>query len=73
MRTTLQIDDDVLDTVRLIAQREGTNVGAVLSDLARRMLRPSRIQFDGTFPVFEVPDAAPPITPDNVARVVAEE
>lgn len=73
MRTTLQIDDDVLESVRLIAQAEGRGVGAVLSDLARRMLRPSPVRIDGGFPVFDVPDEARPITSDDVARGLADE
>ena len=73
MRTTLQIDDDVLESVRLIAQAEGRGIGAVLSDLARRMLRPSPVRFDGSFPVFDVPEGAPPITSDDVARALVEE
>lgn len=73
MRTTLTIDDDVLESVRLIAQAEGKGIGAVLSDLARRMLRPSPVRLDAGFPVFDVPDAAPKITADDVARALADE
>jgi hypothetical protein len=39
MRTTLDIDDDVLRASREIARREKTTAGKVLSDLARRGLR----------------------------------
>ena len=38
MRTTLTIDDDVLDAVRERARREGRSLGDILSDLARRAL-----------------------------------
>lgn len=38
MRTTLDIDDDVLASAREIARREGKTAGQVLSDLARRAL-----------------------------------
>ncbi len=38
MRTTLSIDDDVLEAVKERAEREGTTAGAVLSELARRAL-----------------------------------
>lgn len=73
MRTTLQIDDDVLESVRLIAAAEGRSVGVVLSDLARRMLRPSPVRFEGVFPVFDVPHGAPSISSDDVARGLADE
>lgn len=38
MRTTLSIDDDVLAAARERAAREGTSVGAVVSQLARAAL-----------------------------------
>ena len=38
MRTTVTVDDDVLDAVKERARREHRSVGAVLSDLARTAL-----------------------------------
>jgi hypothetical protein len=38
MRTTLDLDDDVLASAKEIARREGRTAGQVLSDLARRAL-----------------------------------
>lgn len=38
MRTTLEIDDDVLNAAKRIARRMRTTAGAVISDLARRAL-----------------------------------
>lgn len=72
MRTTLQIDDDVLEAVRLIAQRDRRGVGAVLSDLARRMLRPGLMRDDAGFPVFDVPANAPAFTAGDVATALHE-
>lgn len=40
MRTTLAIDDDVLAAAKAIAAQSGTTIGEVVSDLARRSLRP---------------------------------
>jgi hypothetical protein len=40
MRTTLTIDDDVLDAAKAIAERRNQTVGEVLSELARAALRP---------------------------------
>jgi hypothetical protein len=40
MRTTLSIDDDVLQAAKEIAANRGTSTGRVLSDLARRALEP---------------------------------
>jgi hypothetical protein len=38
MRTTLDIEDDVLQAAKELAQREGRTAGKVLSELARRGL-----------------------------------
>ena len=38
MRTTLDVDDDVLQAARELARRERTTIGRVLSELARRGL-----------------------------------
>lgn len=42
MRTTLDIDDDVLAAAKEIAASRSTTAGRVLSDLARRALEPKR-------------------------------
>jgi hypothetical protein len=41
MRTTLDIDDEVLNAARVIAAQEGRTVGQVVSDLARQTLQRS--------------------------------
>ena len=71
MRTTLDLDDDVLAAARALAVAEGRSLGAVISDLAKRGLRP-RPREGGDFPVFEVPDDAPPLTIDAVRRALDE-
>lgn len=38
MRTTLQLDDDVLAAARVLARQKGTSLGAVISALARQAL-----------------------------------
>ena len=38
MRTTIAIDDDVLLAAKALARREGSSVGAVISELARKGL-----------------------------------
>ena len=40
VRTTLDIDEDVLQTAKELAARRGTTAGRVLSDLARSALAP---------------------------------
>lgn len=40
MRTTLDIEDPVLEAVKELARREGRSAGAVASELIRRALSP---------------------------------
>jgi hypothetical protein len=40
MRTTLVIDDDVLNAAKALARQSGRTIGQVVSDLARNSLRP---------------------------------
>lgn len=74
MRTTLAIDDDVLDAAKSLARSENRTLGEVVSDLARKGLAPQpRIAARGTFPVFEVSAEAPPITPERVREILDED
>ena len=38
MRTTLQLDDDVLEAARVLARQRQRTIGDVISDLARQTL-----------------------------------
>ena len=70
MRTTLNIDDDILEAVKSIAEERNLPVGAVLLELARRGLhRPDadRRRQKG-FPVFDVSSDSTPLTLDRVER-----
>jgi hypothetical protein len=74
MRTTVAIDDDVLEAARSLARSEQRSVGDVLSDLARRGLAPQpRLSIRRGFPVFEVSAEAPPITSERVREVLDED
>ena len=42
MRTTLDIDEDILESAKAIAANRGTTMGRVISDLARASLTPRR-------------------------------
>jgi hypothetical protein len=42
MRTTLDLDEDVLQAAKEIAATRGTTAGKVLSELARKGLAPTR-------------------------------
>ena len=42
MRTTLDIDEDILQAAKEMAAARGTTAGKVVSDLARKALAPAR-------------------------------
>ncbi|HLI36579.1 MAG TPA: hypothetical protein VKV80_04465 [Streptosporangiaceae bacterium] len=68
MRTTLNLDDDVVMVARALADSERRSLGQVISDLARKGLKPREAPLadeDG-FPVFSVDAQAPVITGDMV-------
>ena len=44
MRTTLTIDNDVLDAAKVLARHRNSSLGKVISDLARRALAEQRPQ-----------------------------
>jgi hypothetical protein len=48
MRTTLDLDDDVLASAKEIARRENKTAGRVLSELARRALTQSAAAAPGS-------------------------
>ena len=68
MRTTLDIDDQLLAIARVRAQEQGVSLGAAVSDLIRRGLEVRRTRTKRGFPVFEAPPEAPVITSEMVAR-----
>ena len=40
MRTTVDLENDVLKAIKEIARQRGVSIGKVLSDLARQAMRP---------------------------------
>jgi hypothetical protein len=73
VRTTLDIDDDVVAAARELAATQRRSLGSVISELARRGLTPARVEVEGDLPVIRVPAGAPPITPDMVRRALDED
>jgi hypothetical protein len=73
MRTTLDIDDDVVTAARELAGRERRSLGSVISELARRGLAPAKVEAIDGLPVIRVPAGTPPITPEMVRRALDED
>jgi hypothetical protein len=67
MRTTLDVENDVLDAARALAAARGVSVGAALSELARRgVAARTPLSARNGFPVFQVPAGTPGFGPDEV-------
>jgi hypothetical protein len=73
MRTTLDLDDDIVAAARELAAQQHRSLGRVVSELARRGLTPGQIEAEGDLPVIRVPAGTPPITPEMVRRGLEED
>ena len=74
MRTTLAIDDDVLAAAKELASMEGRSVGQVISELARRALRPTetRQETRNGVPLLRVDPNVPRVTSELVHQLQEE-
>ncbi len=72
MRTTLTIDEDVLRVARSLAEAEGKSLGAVISELVRRALRPAPSRIEDGIPMFDVQPDVAPIT-DEMVRAALDD
>lgn len=75
MRTTLEIDDDVLGAARELAARENKTAGQVISELARKGIhvhdrKASRRSIRNGFEV--IPPDGHIITPELVQKILEE-
>jgi hypothetical protein len=73
MRTTLDVDEDVLAAAKAIASRDRVSVGKALSILAREALsQPVGVRRSGRILAFDVAADAPVIT-DEMVRAALDE
>jgi CTP:molybdopterin cytidylyltransferase MocA len=73
MRTTLNLDDDVLELVARQAKLRGVSLGKTVSDLLRRGLSASTpAENRNGLVVFHLPADSPKVTTDDVRRIEAE-
>ena len=74
MRTTVTLDDDVFRAAKTLARERGLSLGAALSDLVRRGLRPAApVEYRNDFPVFEVREGTPVFGPEETAAALDDE
>jgi hypothetical protein len=73
MRTTLSLDDDILELAARQAKLRGASLSRTVSDLVRRGLSAPTPSVDkGGIVVFQLPADSPPVTTEEVRRIEAE-
>jgi len=75
MRTTVTIDDEIMEIARNLARVKGVSVGKALSLLARRGLAAGTEEDTGNdeYPVFSVAESSPSFGTEDVANALNEE
>jgi len=70
MRTTIQLDDDILNVARVLAAAKRISIGRAISELARKGIAAlPRKSYRAHFPTFAVAEGAPPLTLADVKRL----
>ena len=74
MRTTLNLDSDVLEAAKMLAARERKPLGTVISDLLRRSVEPPRTpaRERNGIPLFPVAQGARAVSPEMVKELLDE-
>jgi len=76
MRTTLEIDDDVIQAARQLARLKNQGLGRAISDLARRGLSPQTapsVQLEHGIPVWRHAPGAVPVTNERIRSLAEDE
>jgi hypothetical protein len=76
MRTTLEIDDDVMLAAREMARLKNQGIGRAISDLARRGLAPEAcpvVELQDGIPVWKHGPGAVTVTSEMVRNLADEE
>ena len=75
MRTTLDIDEEILLTVKAIAQQRKTTAGSVVSSLLRESLQPKSFQLEyrNGIPLLPRRPHGPVVTAELVNRLLDED
>ena len=75
MRTTLEIEDEILLTVKAIAQQRKTTAGDVVSSLLRESLAPKnfKVEYRNGVPLLPRRPHGPVVTAEMVDRLADED
>ncbi|MGA3202320.1 MAG: CopG family transcriptional regulator [Bryobacteraceae bacterium] len=72
MRTTVDLDEDILRTAKALARESEQSLGRVLSDLARRGLQPppTKVKMRNGVPLLMPKPGAGPVTSEHVKELL---
>lgn len=74
MRTTLNLDDDILEVLKEYADRRSLALGKAASELMRRGLStPLQTRLENGFYTVVLPDDSPVVTTEHVQRLLEDE
>jgi len=75
MRTTLEIEDEILLTVKAIAQQRKTTAGDVVSSLLRESLAPKnfKVEYRNGVPLLPRRPHGPVVTAEMIDRLADED
>jgi hypothetical protein len=74
MRTTLSLEDDVIQTIQSYAREHGVSLGKAASELIRRGSRYQLgIRTVNGLPVLDAPEDFPPVTTKRIRELLDEE
>ena len=74
MRTTLSLDDDVVEIVKDYAAVKNLSLGAAVSDLVRKGIEaPLRVRLVNGLYVADLPPDSPVVTAERVKELMDEE
>jgi hypothetical protein len=75
MRTTLDIDDEILHTIKAMAQQRKTTAGHVVSSLLRESLQPKsfELKYRNGVPLLPRRPNGPAVTAELVDRLASED
>jgi hypothetical protein len=73
MRTTLSLDDDVLQEVKAYAKSRDVAIGKAVSELVRRALHaPLETRMVNGFHVVKLPPGSPPVSTEDIRKLQDE-
>jgi len=74
VRTTIDLDDELLRTAKAISEANRQTLSRVISDLAWKGLRPEprKYKFRNGFPVLAAPPSARTYSPEHIKEIEGE-